>query len=87
MRNLIVALIYTALAATANADNSALEALKQGDMRKLRFHAVAEDVPAVPFMLEDGSNTTMEHYVGKIVVLNFWATWCAPCRKEMPHLS
>ena len=30
---------------------------------------------------------TLADYEGQIVVLNFWATWCAPCRKEMPHLS
>ncbi|NIM01195.1 MAG: redoxin domain-containing protein [Acidobacteria bacterium] len=33
-----------------------------------------------------GHEQTLESYRGRIVVLNFWATWCAPCRKEMPDL-
>jgi thiol-disulfide isomerase/thioredoxin len=39
--------------------------------------------------LIDTSNvkTTLEQYRGKIIVLNFWATWCPPCREEMPELS
>jgi thiol-disulfide isomerase/thioredoxin len=31
--------------------------------------------------------TNLEQYRGKIIVLNFWATWCPPCREEMPELS
>lgn len=31
--------------------------------------------------------TSLEQYRGKIIVLNFWATWCPPCREEMPELS
>ncbi len=34
-----------------------------------------------------GKKAQLEQYRGKIVVLNFWATWCPPCREEMPELS
>lgn len=35
----------------------------------------------------DGVNQDLSQYKGKIIVLNFWATWCPPCREEMPELS
>jgi thiol-disulfide isomerase/thioredoxin len=34
----------------------------------------------------EGQPVTLEHLRGKIVVINFWATWCPPCRKEIPDL-
>jgi thiol-disulfide isomerase/thioredoxin len=33
------------------------------------------------------AKTNLEQFRGKIIVLNFWATWCPPCREEMPELS
>lgn len=36
---------------------------------------------------ENGVSQMLNQYQGKIIVLNFWATWCPPCREEMPELS
>ena len=43
--------------------------------------------PALEGNLFDGSSFSLADYTGKVVVLNFWATWCAPCREEMPALD
>ena len=32
-------------------------------------------------------NVNLDHFKGKLVILNFWATWCAPCKEEMPSLD
>ncbi len=71
--------------AVAARDFTAFEAMREGDMLKLQFGA--DRGSDVVFTSEDGEDMTLAAYAGKHVVLNFWATWCAPCRKEMPHLS
>ena len=38
------------------------------------------------WVLEDGKRATVGDYTGKVLLLNFYATWCGPCRLEMPHL-
>jgi thiol-disulfide isomerase/thioredoxin len=90
----LAALLYGAITLAANAapaltpaQRAELEALRAGDMAKL----VVRDAPLPPieaaFHGPEGRQMTLAEHAGKVVLLNIWATWCAPCRAEMPALD
>jgi thiol-disulfide isomerase/thioredoxin len=62
-------------------------ALSQGQMAAFVFRAARESLPEVKFVDATGKERTLADWKGKVVLLNLWATWCLPCRKEMPALD
>lgn len=79
--------VYTAFLIGANAALADVAALRNGDMKKLAIHEAPVPVPEVALIDAEDAPRSLAEYRGKWVVLNFWATWCAPCRHEMPSLD
>jgi thiol-disulfide isomerase/thioredoxin len=82
----VLSVIYTALLLGANAAHADVSALRAGDMLKLNL-VEATALPDVAIHDGGGAEHSLTQWQGKWVVLNFWATWCAPCRHEMPSLD
>jgi len=61
--------------------------LATGAMTTFVFKDPRASLPEVQFVNADGKPVTLKDWRGKVVLLNLWATWCAPCRGEMPALD
>ena len=64
-----------------------LAGLNKGLMAPLLIRPKPLDLPVIAFADKDGRPIGLADFAGKIVLLNIWATWCVPCREEMPALD
>jgi thiol-disulfide isomerase/thioredoxin len=86
MRNFgLSAVLYTSLALGANAGDLAAYAV--GGMQKMLVLETPEPLPEAVLLDQAEAEHALSDYRGKWLVLNFWATWCYPCREEMPGLD
>ena len=73
--------------ADAGTVRSAADAKGEKPALAFNFHDQPRPVPAIRFTDDKDRAMTLENFRGKAVLLNIWATWCVPCRKEMPALD
>lgn len=64
-----------------------LSVLATGQMRTFEFHASPIPAATEPFLSAEGQEVRIEDFQGKVLLVNIWATWCAPCIREMPQLD
>ena len=63
------------------------QAIEKPDLKNLVLIKNPKLYEDVIFMDINQKNVNLDDFKGKLIILNFWATWCAPCREEMPSLD
>lgn len=81
------ALVYALFMASSKPPADGYARYAQGAMNKLEVMADAPDQPDQTLRDANGQETTLAAYRGQVVLVNLWATWCAPCVEEMPTLG
>ncbi|WP_169543487.1 TlpA disulfide reductase family protein [Sneathiella aquimaris] len=86
--SLLVLLTFTSLGmVTSTAFSQNVESLKVGEVKNFIISSKNPEIKDFSFIDGDGKTHQLSDYRGKTLLLNFWATWCAPCRKEMPAID
>ena len=85
---LVVAVSYFLLSATSKGGSKdAVARLATGSLSKLDVTERGRPASDATFTGPDGSEMTLSDFEGKVTLVNFWATWCGPCEREMPSLA
>lgn len=74
-------------AAAPAAASGVTRALATGTLAAFLVHPEPKPLPDIAFADGEGKPLKLSDWKGRVVLINLWATWCAPCRKEMPDLA
>tara|TARA_A100000164_G_C21542461_1_gene601164 strand:- start:96 stop:626 length:531 start_codon:yes stop_codon:yes gene_type:complete len=67
--------------------SSSSYSIEPKDIKNLIIHKEKKKIEKVEFFNSKNKKVNLNDYKSKLVIINFWATWCAPCKEEMPHLD
>ena len=79
MKSLLILIIFII--------STSVDAKEKADLKNLVIHKTPKTYENIVFFDSKGQKIELSNLKGKLVILNFWATWCAPCREEMPSLN
>ena len=82
-----LSILYIIGSSFSSSERGPLESFAVGEMSGFRTVSDAPDLPDIMLTLQDNQQIPLTDKKGKIILVNFWATWCAPCIVEMPSLN
>jgi len=84
----LAAIVYVLISASGGkTPANPLMRYATGTLEKMDFSSAGQPAPGGTFNDAAGAEATLASFQGKTILVNYWATWCAPCEREMPSLG